>query len=125
MSYSTKGSATSPNLDAIREAVEMVKKAHPQIQIDGELQVDAALDPDAAKIQKSIAGSSVAGRANVLIFPSLDAGNIAYNLTQRLAKARAVGPILLGLEKPASDLSRACSVDDVIDAVAVVSVMAQ
>jgi len=125
LSYSTKGSASSHELVLIRGAVESVKESHPQIDIDGELQVDSALDHAAADIKHSIAGSSVAGMANVLVFPNLDSGNISYKLIQRLAGARAVGPILLGLEKPASDLSRACSVDDIIDAVAVTGVMAQ
>ena len=125
LSYSTKGSAATPNLDAIRQAVESVRKSCPDIDIDGELQVDAALDPKAAEIKDSVSGSDVAGKANVLIFPNLDSGNIAYKLIQRLVKARAVGPLLLGLEKPASDLSRACSVDDIIDAVAVTSMMIQ
>lgn len=125
LSYSTKGSASDPHFDYMREAVEDVKSLHPEIDIDGELQVDAALDPEAAKIKNSISSSKVAGKANVLIFPNLDSGNIAYKLIQRLAEARAVGPLLLGLEKPASDLSRACSVDDVVDAVAITSVMAQ
>ncbi|MBL7068719.1 MAG: phosphate acetyltransferase [Candidatus Omnitrophica bacterium] len=125
LSYSTKGSAATHDLDLIREAVELVKRSHPQIDIDGELQVDAALDHAAAEIKHSISGSSVAGMANVLIFPNLDSGNIAYKLIQRLAKARAVGPMLLGLERPCCDLSRACSVEDVIDAVALTGVMAQ
>jgi len=124
LSYSTKGSASTPNLENVRKAVDMVKGSYPKIDIDGELQVDTALDPDAAKIKDSISGSKVGGKANVLIFPNLDSGNIAYKLIQRLAKARAVGPLLLGLEKPCSDLSRACSIDDAIDAVAVTSVMA-
>lgn len=125
LSYSTKGSAATPNLDIIRSAVELARGSYPGIEIDGELQVDAALDPEAAKIKHSISGSNVAGKANVLIFPNLDSGNIAYKLLQRLAKAKAVGPLLLGLEKPCSDLSRTCSVDDIIDAVAVTCVMAQ
>jgi phosphate acetyltransferase len=125
LSYSTKGSATMPNLDVIKEVVSMVRESDPDIDIDGELQVDAALDPKAAHIKDSVYGSDVAGHANVLIFPNLDSGNIAYKLTQRLAKARAVGPVLLGLEKPCSDLSRACFTDDIIDAVAVINVMAQ
>ncbi|MEE8359295.1 MAG: phosphate acyltransferase [Candidatus Omnitrophota bacterium] len=125
LSYSTKGSAATSDLALVRWVVESVRMSHPEINIDGEIQVDAALDPDAAKIKHSIAGSSVAGRANVLIFPNLDSGNIAYKLTQRLAKARAVGPILLGLKKPCCDLSRACSTEDIIDAVAITSVMAQ
>lgn len=125
LSYSTKGSAATPNLDIIRQAIESVKRSNPEIEIDGELQVDAALDPKAADIKDSISGSNVAGKANVLIFPNLDSGNIAYKLMQRLAKARAVGPLLLGLDKPCSDLSRACSVEDIIDATAITCVMAQ
>ncbi len=125
LSYSTKGSAATPNLNVIREAVDSVRRSHGDIDIDGELQVDAALDPEAAQIKHTISGSDVAGKANVLIFPNLDSGNIAYKLTQRLAKARAVGPMLLGLEKPCCDLSRACSVEDIIDAVAITNVMAQ
>ncbi len=125
LSYSTKGSAATSSLDNIRSAVEAVKRELPGIDVDGELQVDAALDYKAADIKDSIKGSSVSGCANVLIFPNLDSGNIAYKLVQRLAKVRAVGPLLLGLKSPASDLSRACSTDDVIDAVAITSVMAQ
>ncbi|MFH1753066.1 MAG: phosphate acyltransferase [Candidatus Omnitrophota bacterium] len=124
LSYSTKGSASTPDLDLVRGAVESVRLSHPEINIDGELQVDSALDPEAAKIKHSASGSSVSGRANVLVFPNLDSGNIAYKLTQRLAKARAVGPVLLGLKKPCCDLSRACSTEDIIDAVAILSVMA-
>lgn len=124
LSYSTKGSASAPDLDVIREAVRLAKDSRPDIEIDGELQVDAALDPEAAKIKHSISGSGVAGKANVLIFPNLDSGNIAYKLIQRLASARAVGPILLGLERPCSDLSRACTVEDIVDAVAVTALMA-
>ncbi len=125
LSYSTKGSASTPDLELIRDAVKLVKSRHPDMSIDGELQVDAALDYRAADIKDSITGSNVSGRANVLIFPNLDSGNIAYKLIQRLVKARAIGPLLLGLEKPASDLSRACSVEDIIDAVTVTSIMAQ
>jgi len=116
LSYSTKGSASGGSIDKIRDAVARVKKKRPDISIDGELQVDAALLPDVAATK--CPGSDVAGRANVFIFPSLDAGNIAYKLTQRLAKARAIGPILQGLESPCSDLSRGCSWEDVVDAVA-------
>lgn len=125
LSYSTKGSASTPDLNLIKEAVELAKGLEPSMEIDGELQVDSALDPQAADIKTSISGSSVAGKANVLIFPNLDSGNIAYKLVQRLAKARAVGPILLGLNKPVSDLSRACTTEDVIDAAALTCVMAQ
>jgi phosphate acetyltransferase len=90
---------------------------------DGELQVDAAIAPEVARIKYP--NSPIQGRANILIFPDLDAGNIGYKLVQRLAKARALGPLLMGLNKPASDLSRGCSVEDVVDCVAVTAIRAQ
>ncbi|HNX91862.1 MAG TPA: phosphate acetyltransferase, partial [Candidatus Omnitrophota bacterium] len=123
LSYSTKGSAEGDSINKVREALAKVKERKPSLMIDGELQIDAALVPEVAAIKSK--GSNVAGRANVLIFPNLDSGNISYKLTQRLGNARAVGPILQGLDKPCSDLSRGCSVEDVMDAVAVVSVLAQ
>lgn len=125
LSYSTKSSAAGPLVDKVRKGTEEAKKLEPGLLIDGELQVDSALDPLVAKKKTSIKGSPVAGHANVLIFPNLDSGNIGYKLVQRLANARAVGPLMQGLKKPASDLSRGCSVDDVIDAVAVTAVRAQ
>lgn len=121
LSYSSKGSAKGELVDKIREAVTMAKELAPEMLIDGEFQADSAIVPEVAKIK--CGDNPVAGKANVLIFPNLDSGNISYKLTQRLANARAVGPLLQGLRKPASDLSRGCSVEDVVDAVAVTAVM--
>ncbi|MDP2923187.1 MAG: phosphate acyltransferase [Candidatus Omnitrophota bacterium] len=123
LSFSTKGSAEGRWVDKIKEAVEIAKSRNSGFAIDGELQVDAALVPEVAK--RKLGDSNVAGKANVLIFPNLDAGNICYKLTQRLAKARAVGPIILGTMQPCSDLSRGCDVDDIIDCTAVTVVRAQ
>lgn len=120
LSYSSKGSAEGPLVDKVKEALERAKKMSPDVLIDGELQVDSALVPEVAKIK--CGASPVAGQANVLIFPDLNSGNISYKLTQRLANARAVGPLLIGFTEPCSDLSRGCSVDDIIDAVAVTAV---
>ena len=122
LSYSSKGSAAGPLVDKMREAVTRAKEASPGISIDGEFQVDSALVPEVAAIK--CPASEVAGRANVLIFPDLNSGNISYKLTQRLANARAVGPLLLGFTKPASDLSRGCNADDIIDAVAITALRA-
>ena len=122
LSYSSKGSAVGPLVDKVKEAVAKAKEMSSDIHIDGELQVDSAIVPEVAKIKCE--EGDVAGKANVLIFPDLNSGNISYKLVQRLAKARAVGPLLMGLTNPASDLSRGCSVDDIIDAVAVTAVRA-
>jgi len=122
LSYSTHGSAKTKSTEKITEALSMLKEIAPELPADGEMQVDAAIIPEVAKIKSP--NSPVGGKANVLIFPNLEAGNIAYKLTQRLAKARAVGPLLLGLNKPASDLSRGCEVEEVIDCVAVTAVRA-
>ncbi|MFH1441924.1 MAG: phosphate acyltransferase [Candidatus Omnitrophota bacterium] len=123
LSYSTKGSAKYKSIETIKEALEMIKKMAPDLLVDGELQVDAAIVPEVAKIK--YLDSPVGGKANVLIFPDLEAGNIGYKLVQRLAKARALGPLLIGLNKPCSDLSRGCSVEDVVDCVAVIAIRAQ
>lgn len=120
LSYSSKGSAEGPLVDKVKEALKRAKDMSPDVLIDGELQVDSALVPEVAKIK--CGASSVAGQANVLIFPDLNSGNISYKLTQRLANARAVGPLLMGFTEPCSDLSRGCSIDDIIDAVAVTAV---
>jgi phosphate acetyltransferase len=123
LSYSTKGSASGECIDKVLSALATVKEKRPGISVDGELQVDAAIVPEVAKLK--CAASTVAGKANVLIFPDLEAGNIAYKIAQRLGNARAVGPLLQGLEKPCSDLSRGCSWEDVVDAVAISAVRAQ
>jgi phosphate acetyltransferase len=120
LSYSSQGSAKGPLVDKVVEAVKMAKERAPALAIDGEFQVDSAIVPEVAKLKCS--ASPVAGKANVLVFPNLDSGNISYKLVQRLANARAVGPLLLGTTKPCSDLSRGCSVDDIVDAVALTSV---
>ncbi|MDD5155710.1 MAG: phosphate acyltransferase [Candidatus Omnitrophica bacterium] len=123
LSYSTKGSAKGRSVDNIVKALALVKEMSPDLLVDGELQVDAAIVPEVAKIKSP--QSPIAGEANVLIFPSLDAGNINYKLTQRLANARAVGPLILGLNKPCSDLSRGCLTEDVVDCAAVTAIRAQ
>jgi len=123
LSYSTKGSARGESVDKVLKALEIIRKKSPGLLVDGELQLDAAIVPEVAKIKAP--GSRVAGRANILIFPNLDAGNIAYKLVQRLGDARVVGPLLQGLTKPCSDLSRGCGVEEIIDAVSATVVRAQ
>lgn len=112
LSYSSKGSADGDLVQKVRDAAELFKKAHPEITSDGELQLDAAIVPSVAASKAK--GSSAAGKANVLVFPDLQAGNIGYKLVQRLAGAEAYGPILQGFAHPVSDLSRGCSVDDIV-----------
>jgi phosphate acetyltransferase len=124
LSFSTKGSAEGASVDKVRAAVELAKDIKKDFFIEGELQLDAALVPEVAAM-KFGEDSDVAGKANVLIFPSLDAGNIGYKLTERLAQARAIGPIILGTIQPCSDLSRGCSVEDIIDCTALTVVRAQ
>lgn len=124
LSFSTKGSANHPDADKVINATDIVKKKRPDIKIDGELQGDSALVPDIA--QKKIKGEvgPVAGRANVLIFPDLDAGNIAYKLVQTLAKATCYGPVLQGFSRPVSDLSRGAKVRDILGTIAMLGVWA-
>lgn len=122
LSHSTKGSATHADVDKVVEATKIAKEKYPEFTIDGELQLDAAIDSLVASSKAP--DSKVAGHANVLIFPDLDAGNIGYKLVQRLAKAEAYGPITQGIKKPVNDLSRGCSVDDIVGVVAITSVQA-
>lgn len=123
LSYSTKGSAKGTSVEKVLKALEIIKEKMPDLIVDGELQLDAAIVPGVANVKAP--GSRVAGRANVLIFPNLDAGNIAYKLTQRIGNARVVGPLLEGLTKPASDLSRGCGVEEIIDTVTATVIRAQ
>ncbi|MDZ5000596.1 phosphate acetyltransferase, partial [Clostridium perfringens] len=123
LSFSTMGSADHETVEKVRKATELAKELRPDLLIDGELQLDAAIVEKVAK-QKA-PNSNVAGRANVLVFPDLQSGNIGYKLVQRFANAEAIGPICQGFDKPINDLSRGCSADDIVNVVVLTAVQAQ
>jgi len=123
LSHSTKGSAKHDDVTKVTEATKIARNMHPEIKLDGELQLDAAIIPEIGASKAP--GSEVAGKANVLIYPDLDSGNIGYKLVERLAKANAYGPLCQGIAKPVNDLSRGCSADDIVGVVAITAVQAQ
>ncbi len=122
LSFSTKGSAKNEMVDKVVEATRLAKEMDPSLQIDGELQADAAIIPGIGA--KKAPGSAIAGKANVLVFPTLEVGNISYKLVQRMAHAEAIGPVLQGMAAPINDLSRGCSVDDIVGLIAITSCQA-
>jgi phosphate acetyltransferase len=123
LSFTTESTTLFPENEKVKKATIMAQKLHPELIIEGEIQADAALVAEVSRMKQK--SSKMNGQANVLIFPDLNAGNIAYKLVERLAHAKAIGPILQGLNKPVNDLSRGCSIQDIIDLTAITSVEAQ